>query len=311
MRHVATIAAGALSCELATIRVEHDGQTLTEVLTLGDQPVGASPSEATSVLDLATRADAPIVAQASDAGWELFGTEVASHMALQIGKTPALGALLLGHSVARPRGFTSLCQRIARALADAAELLLSQAAAREQLASERDLLARMTRTDPLTGAPNRRAWDDAVERFASARTGNVGHVLSCDLDGLKAANDRYGHPAGDALIRGTANLLLSCVRDTDLVARLGGDEFLVLLYDADAKAAEVVTRRIRRAERLWRITEHGLTPRFSLGLANIIDGDVEDARQRADARMYANKRLRARRAASDPTTRRPNRRRSR
>jgi diguanylate cyclase (GGDEF)-like protein len=119
-------------------------------------------------------------------------------------------------------------------------------------------------------------------------------VISCDLDGLKAANDRYGHAAGDALLRASATLLQSCMRDGDLVSRIGGDEFAVLIYGADAAATARVRARIRRAERAWRVTEHGRIPRLSLGSAKVIGGDVEAARHVADRRMYANKRRRTR-----------------
>ena len=193
---------------------------------------------------------------------------------------------------ARARGFTSLCQRIGRAIAESAELLIAQAVAREQLASERDLLARVSGTDPLTGLANRRAWDHEAEAIASGDRAECGFVIVCDLDGLKETNDRYGHAAGDALIRGASNLLQSCVRGSDLVARVGGDEFAVLLRGASSSTAAGIRRRIRRAERQWRVTEFGLTPRLSLGVAEVVDGDLAAALETADARMYADKRRR-------------------
>jgi diguanylate cyclase (GGDEF)-like protein len=294
--HVAQVAAAALSCDVAIVRVVRDGRTMN-----GSGGPNAPQEFVSSTLSdrlaAATATGNVELDQAGSPGRGEFGIEIASHMILPIGNAPALGAIALAHSADRPRGFTSLCQRIGRAVADAAELLITQAAAREQLAAERDLLARMSGTDALTGTANRRAWMDEADRIAACEP-IVGQVLSCDLDGLKAANDRYGHSAGDELIRATSNLLNSSVRDVDLVARVGGDEFAVLLRHADDAVARRVEARIRRAERVWRITEHGLTPRLSIGRAPLLGNDLEAARQVADKRMYANKRRRARRAQS-------------
>ncbi len=300
MRHVATVAARALACEVAMIRVDYDETLIMEAVHLDARaavPVGPA---ADRYLAEATLSSGPTVEQATPtrAGPSVFGVEVVSRMALPLGSDPALGALALAHASRRPRGFTSLCQRIGRAIAEAAELLITQAIAREQLAAERDLLVLISATDALTAIANRRAWDHAAVELPGTSGVAPAFVLSCDLDGLKEANDQYGHSAGDALIRATADMLKSCVRDGDLVARLGGDEFAVLLRGADAPAAARVRARIRRAERVWRVTEHGLSPRLSLGLTQVVANDVEAALHLADRRMYANKRRRKASAAA-------------
>ncbi|TMD30841.1 MAG: GGDEF domain-containing protein [Chloroflexi bacterium] len=296
LRHIATVAAAALSCEVALIRVEREGEPVTEAIGIGPVAKGRLEPGVDPYLAACAEAGEPSVNQASHPDVDIFGIEVASYLTLPIGADPALGALALAHSIDRPRGFTSLCQRIGRAVADAAELLISQAAAREQLAAERDLLARISSTDALTGVANRQAWNDEATRLAAAPP-VLAYVLSCDLDGLKAANDWYGHAAGDALLRATARLLTTSTREGDLVARIGGDEFAVLLRDADAVAARRVRSRIRRAERGRRPTDDGLVPRLSVGLAEVVGNDIEAARHVADARMYADKR---RRAAAGP-----------
>lgn len=289
VRHIATVAGQALSCEVAVIRLEIDGQPLVEGLDLRSS--ASLPHPDTSG-HLAAVGSEPRIAQAAVAEPDIFGVAVASHLTLPIAGE-AGGALALGHTVARARGFTSLCQRIGRAIADAAELLISQAHAREQLAAERDLLERLVRTDPLTGGANRRAWDDEVAAWRAGTSHPETHVLSCDLDGLKRVNDRFGHAIGDALIRGASTLLRSSVREGDLVARVGGDEFVVMLSGANAATATAVVARVRRAERASRVTEHGLRLRLSVGVAKVIDGDLEGARCAADLAMYQQKRRRA------------------
>jgi diguanylate cyclase (GGDEF)-like protein len=289
LRHVAYVAARALSCDVALIRVERDGEGLIEGVT-GSGTEGPLGRDGDRHLRDKTRVPELIVVQAAGEEPDVFGVEIASRMTIPLGTSPAIGALALGHASANARGFTSLCQRIGRAIADTAELLISQAEAREQLAAERDLLRRLSTTDALTGLPNRRAFDQATVDLQGA-DGPI-HVVSCDLDGLKAINDRFGHAAGDEVIRAVANLLRSTVRATDLVARLGGDEFALLLIQADAATARRVTARIRQAERVWQVTEHAIQPRLSLGVAAVNTLDIASALSLADSRMYVNKRRR-------------------
>lgn len=96
--------------------------------------------------------------------------------------------------------------------------------------------------DALTDLFNRRRFEEEVRRQIahSARYGESGAILVLDLDSFKYANDSFGHQAGDALIRGAAQLLRGRLRETDVLARLGGDEFAVLLPRADRAGAERV-----------------------------------------------------------------------
>jgi diguanylate cyclase (GGDEF)-like protein len=283
------VAAGALSCEIAVIRVEQDGHRVVESIGL-DPATQARIQDGSDADPLwADTPDGPRVQQVATS--DLADADIVSSISLPIGSQPTLGVLALAHATARPRGFTSLCQRIGRAVAEAAELLITQATAREALASERDRLARASQIDAMTGLANRRAWDEEAQRLASAGVAR-GHVVTIDLDELKQTNDRFGHPAGDELIRGAAAVLLASVRSTDLVARIGGDEFAVLLRDADSATAGRIRARLRRAERRWRAADKHLVLRLSMGVAPMCDGDLESARRAADRRMYANKRRR-------------------
>ena len=98
-------------------------------------------------------------------------------------------------------------------------------------------------TDPLTGVANRRVLEDALERACdgAAQPGSPALAL-CDIDGLKAINDGYGHDAGDRVIQRVATALSAAAagHPEAVVSRMGGDEFCVLLPGGDAEAALAV-----------------------------------------------------------------------
>jgi diguanylate cyclase (GGDEF)-like protein len=95
-------------------------------------------------------------------------------------------------------------------------------------------------TDPLTGAYNRRYFErflaSALEQARAARR-NV-TILLFDIDDFKVYNDRYGHDAGDEILRETVKLMRSTIRPTDRVCRIGGDEFAVIFYEPEGPRQE-------------------------------------------------------------------------
>lgn len=101
-------------------------------------------------------------------------------------------------------------------------------------------------TDALTGLSNRRGLDAALER-ALRRKAQIA-VMRIDLDRFKRVNDTFGHAAGDVVLRRTAEVMASEMRERDVIARVGGDEFVILLDDApsvetvDALADRILTR---------------------------------------------------------------------
>lgn len=110
----------------------------------------------------------------------------------------------------------------------------------ERLRSEADL-------DHLTGLANRRRFRVALNREVERwrRYGVPCALLLLDIDHMKAINDRYGHPAGDSVIRQIANVLTRVLRDNDTAARLGGEEFALLLASIDGDKAATAAERLR------------------------------------------------------------------
>ncbi|MBW3567341.1 MAG: GGDEF domain-containing protein [Proteobacteria bacterium] len=104
----------------------------------------------------------------------------------------------------------------------------------ERAESERTLW-RQANYDALTEAPNRRLFFDRLDHDMkqAKRNGTRLALLYIDLDKFKAANDRLGHSLGDQLLKGAAQRINACIRETDTLARLGGDEFTVLLTNLD------------------------------------------------------------------------------
>jgi len=105
----------------------------------------------------------------------------------------------------------------------------------------------MAYTDGMTGLYNFRAFRTHLtdEMKRSVRYGRPLSLIILDLDEFKAINDRYGHPAGDQLLTGVANIVRSTVRATDLPVRYGGEEFAVICPETEAAEALVVAERIR------------------------------------------------------------------
>jgi diguanylate cyclase (GGDEF)-like protein/PAS domain S-box-containing protein len=118
--------------------------------------------------------------------------------------------------------------------------------------AEEKRLEELADHDSLTGLFNRRRFEEELSKEVTraARNQSPGAVLLIDLDRFKDVNDRFGHRAGDALLRTVAQALRHRVRETDVLARLGGDEFAVILPQTDLEqaqqAAEGIVQTLRR-----------------------------------------------------------------
>ncbi len=154
------------------------------------------------------------------------------------------------------------------------------------------LLAEQSATDALTGLKNRRAFAErlAAEAERSGRYGAPLSLLLLDVDDFKGYNDRFGHPAGDEVLRRVAALLLGATRRADLVARYGGEEFAVLLPDTVLEGALLLAERCRRAVAAADWPRRGVT--VSVGVAVLSHGGTggDGLVAAADQALYRAKR---------------------
>lgn len=109
-------------------------------------------------------------------------------------------------------------------------------------------LKNLAATDPLTGLMNRRSLDMEITRQLAneKRHGECLSLMMIDVDHFKTLNDKFGHPAGDEVLRRLAHLMQSVVRTNDYIARYGGEEFCILLPGTSETQALVLADRIRR-----------------------------------------------------------------
>lgn len=152
-------------------------------------------------------------------------------------------------------------------------------------------------TDSLTGVSNRRFLDNHLDTlFERARVRSQSlSLLVADIDHFKAINDRYGHEAGDGVLREFARRLRECIRHVDLVCRYGGEEFVVVMPDTDPETAAIVAERLRSqvAGAPFEIPGNpaGKTVTVSVGIATMKADDVSAAELlgRADRALYGAK----------------------
>ena len=144
--------------------------------------------------------------------------------------------------------------------------------------------------DPLTGLYNRRFAERTI-RAEIARAQRKGYALTLvlfDLDNFKQINDRFGHAAGDAVLKEFANRLTKAVREADTAARLGGDEFMLLLTECDTSQVQSVLQRLKSIE----VTLAGqrIPINFSAGWKEYAkDDSLQNLMIEADKALYLNK----------------------
>jgi diguanylate cyclase (GGDEF)-like protein len=148
--------------------------------------------------------------------------------------------------------------------------------------------------DPLTGMLNRRGFSEACARLIEreANAGRPATVLILDIDHFKSINDRFGHPAGDELLKLFATIVLSTLRISDLSGRIGGEEFAALL-PCPLEEGVLAAERVREAfEASGIVSELGpVDTTVSIGVAGGPAGtELEVLLAAADTALYQAKR---------------------
>jgi diguanylate cyclase (GGDEF)-like protein len=197
---------------------------------------------------------------------------------------------------------------------DAVVLAIERAVQKKRLAdSNRQLIAELsalTRTDALTGALNRRAFDEDVAREAAMarRYGFPISLVLLDLDHFKRINDTEGHQAGDEVLRHFAGLSREATRETDVVYRYGGEEFALLLSHTPLEGALATARRVVALTAASPARPGARALRFtcSAGVASASGAEVTetDLLARADGALYRAKNE-GRNRTCTPTAERP------
>jgi len=122
---------------------------------------------------------------------------------------------------------------------------------RERIERERDVMRDFALSDPVTGIANRRSLllraDYEIARHRRSQRSFA--LVMIDLDGFKQLNDRFGHAAGDDLLRDVAAALHRAMRDQDTVARFGGDEFCVLAPETNERGSARLAAKVSEAVR--------------------------------------------------------------
>jgi diguanylate cyclase (GGDEF)-like protein len=244
----------------------------------------ARPSEV-----LARGDEAQVAEQVADRVRAAFGLSHSLTSPLRAGDRGVIGAIVLS-------------RRDRDAWPQSARRLLRVAAAETAAALDRADSHRAAETsastDPLTGLPNRRYFDEFSSLLAGRRrAGDAVAILMIDIDKFKGLNDTYGHPVGDEVLRSVATAITAAVRDQDVPARIGGEEFAVLLRNPGPAVALEVGERVRQAVRDLDLGDFGVPGvSVSVGVANATSPDepIHALVDRADRAL-----LRAKRAGRD------------
>jgi diguanylate cyclase (GGDEF)-like protein len=205
--------------------------------------------------DVAAPGGAPELAAGLLAGERLFIPDAREHPAVPQELLRASGALsvviepvvageaLLGALVL---GWTERCAEPAARETALLRMLAAEAANALERAALIETMRDVARVDPLTGLPNRAAWDERLEAeiARAARTGEPLALLLLDVDGFTAYNRRFGRAGGNALLRALAAAWRAPLRASDVIARIGADEFAIMLPACSPDDAEMIAERI-------------------------------------------------------------------
>ena len=219
--------------------------------------------------------------------------ELLRHWAKQVRKGQQNQRISLGHSSEfgeLSQAIDEMAESVERSLDELKEEVARRARAEQ-------VVRHLANHDALTGLPSLRLLHDRLDRaLAQAQRKNQGLALIfVDLNDFKPINDRYGHEAGDQVLKVVAQRLAASLREADTVGRIGGDEFLVLLPDVDslAQAQQVRAKLVALLEQPIFISVHNLAVRVSaaMGIAvyPAMASDAQGLMRIADQDMYRDK----------------------
>ncbi|MAS12726.1 MAG: GGDEF domain-containing protein [Nitratireductor sp.] len=166
----------------------------------------------------------------------------------------------------------------------------------EAMRSQLQRYKRLADTDPLTRIWNRRAFDKRMAGIFDEQRSIMFHALIlADIDGFKAINDQYGHPVGDKILQGVAQILKTQCVDECFVARTGGEEFAIIVdgltEEATVKLAETMRLAVEKAEFVIGSGARKCGPiRISLGVCMASDAaNADELYAKTDQALYASK----------------------
>ncbi|MFC3705008.1 GGDEF domain-containing protein [Devosia honganensis] len=158
--------------------------------------------------------------------------------------------------------------------------------------------------DPLTGLPNRRAFEMALRALKREADGKGFALALFDIDHFKRINDRHGHTAGDEALRHFARACTAVLRETDRFFRIGGEEFALIVAEVTPEEAGTVVERVRAAANGCVVEVHGhalaLTASAGVCHSALVGLDFDSLIEAADAQLYAAKNAGRDRTASAP-----------
>lgn len=152
--------------------------------------------------------------------------------------------------------------------------------------------------DKLTGLYNRRFYEEEVRRLDTARNLPLAVIIG-DINGLKAANDSYGHDTGDELLKAAAKAFVTACRSDDIIARIGGDEFVVLLPKTCMGDAQKICVRINDTAEAGKVCTAKLSITLAAAVKENIEQNFRDMVKAAEDKMYRKKLLDLRSSRSD------------
>lgn len=147
-------------------------------------------------------------------------------------------------------------------------------------------------TDPLTGLYNRRYAEEVFQTYAEAEDDIPCCLAMLDIDDFKQVNDRYGHTAGDMVLREVANVLQLQLRKTDYLFRWGGEEFLLLLHNVNLPTAFLIMEKLRLAlaSKTVYVSPHVIHFTVTIGLTELDKKNIQSCINNSDELLYLGKR---------------------